>query len=336
MELRNYILNRVNAKAFYKGTLGKLEGEFYGNVICPFHKDTNPSLQIRDDGSAYCYGCKRGWKDIVTFYMEYKKISLTGALYQIYSDYVEPLISRKRYLAMFYNLNEKKRARAWLLARGIGVKTIRRYLLGYDNLRDRVSLPIFNEWGYCPNIRFLRYKKNNEPKVINYKKGMGRCRLFPYTNLIHKEVYLFEGEMDCLLANHLGLNAMTMTAGAKAWRREFTPLFKDKIVYLCFDNDSDGQHGAKLVAKELKSVAFRLYNIMLPAKFGKDFSDYLGRRPLEAFLDIVTATREVTKQDVRDIKKRKEIVDFAQEESMIVGINKKATLHIIVKVSEDQ
>ncbi|HWJ49609.1 MAG TPA: DNA-primase RepB domain-containing protein [Solirubrobacteraceae bacterium] len=33
-----------------------------GKVLCPFHEDTNPSLQIYPDGSFYCYGraCRKG------------------------------------------------------------------------------------------------------------------------------------------------------------------------------------------------------------------------------------------------------------------------------------
>jgi len=329
MELRDLILSKINPKDFYKKILGY---EFYGNVICPFHKDTNPSLQIKDDGYAYCYACKRGWKNIISFYMEYKDYSFTKTLYILYNDFIEPLISRKVYIDMFLELPKQKEPMAWLLSRGIGRKTINRYLLGYDHTRDRISLPIFNEWGYCVNIRFFRYFKNNEPKVISYKKGMGKCRLFPYTNLLHKEIYLFEGEMDTLLAIHLGLNAMTTTAGALSWRREFTNLFKDKIVYICYDNDQDGQKGAKIVAKELQRTAQKIYNIIIPKKLGKDFTDYMAKRPIEAFLNLVTKTREITTKDTESIERIKEPEDYSQEETMIVSLDKKSSLHIIVKV----
>jgi len=334
MELRNYILSKVNPKQFYKEALGEGYG---GNVICPFHEDSNPSLNIKDDGSAYCFGCKKKWKNIIDFYMEYKKLTFSRAIYNLYSKYISPIIPRGIYIKMYINLTKNTKARRWLINRGIGNKTINKFLMGYDERTKRISLPIFDEWGYCVNLRLFRYKKNNEPKVISFKKGMGKCRLFPMINLFHKEIYLFEGEMDALLGIHLGLNAMSMTGGAGAWRREFTRLFKDKIVYICFDNDASGQAGAKRVAKELHSIAETVYNIIIPKKFGKDFTDYMKHRPIEAFLNIVTATREVTPKDTRDIAKLRDFEEYSQEESMIVEMQpKKQLLHIIVKLSPER
>jgi hypothetical protein len=31
-----------------------------GKIVCPFHEDHDPSLQLYDDGSFYCFGCGRG------------------------------------------------------------------------------------------------------------------------------------------------------------------------------------------------------------------------------------------------------------------------------------
>lgn len=31
-----------------------------GKIACPFHEDRTPSLQLYDDGTWYCYGCRRG------------------------------------------------------------------------------------------------------------------------------------------------------------------------------------------------------------------------------------------------------------------------------------
>ena len=31
-----------------------------GKIVCPFHDDHDPSLQLYDNGSLYCFGCQRG------------------------------------------------------------------------------------------------------------------------------------------------------------------------------------------------------------------------------------------------------------------------------------
>jgi hypothetical protein len=41
--------------------LAGLEADRGGKVRCPFHDpDRTPSLQLYDDGSWYCFGCRRG------------------------------------------------------------------------------------------------------------------------------------------------------------------------------------------------------------------------------------------------------------------------------------
>ncbi|HTB70751.1 MAG TPA: CHC2 zinc finger domain-containing protein [Solirubrobacteraceae bacterium] len=36
------------------------EADRAGKVLCPFHRETRPSLQLYRDGSFYCFGCRRG------------------------------------------------------------------------------------------------------------------------------------------------------------------------------------------------------------------------------------------------------------------------------------
>ena len=169
---------------------------------------------------------------------------------------------------------------------------------------------------------------------MSYKKGMGKPRLFPLHTLYHKEIYIFEGEMDTLLALNSGLNAITTTGGAGGWRRKFSHLFKDKIVYICMDNDDAGQDGAKRTAKELQGIASKIYNIIIPKKLGKDFTDYIDKIPIEGFLNLVSLSREIRESDLSQIKKRRDFEEFAQEETMVASITPgKDTLHIIVKIA---
>jgi hypothetical protein len=46
--------------AEYVRVLAGLAPNRAGKVICPFHDDTNPSLQLYSDGTFYCFGCRIG------------------------------------------------------------------------------------------------------------------------------------------------------------------------------------------------------------------------------------------------------------------------------------
>ena len=48
-----------------------LQLDRYGNCLCPFHNDENPSMKIngRKNGKAHCFVCGKSW-DIFDFVME--------------------------------------------------------------------------------------------------------------------------------------------------------------------------------------------------------------------------------------------------------------------------
>jgi CHC2 zinc finger len=52
---------RAIPAAEYARVLAGVEPDRGGKVRCPFHHpDRTPSLQLYDDGSWYCFGCRRG------------------------------------------------------------------------------------------------------------------------------------------------------------------------------------------------------------------------------------------------------------------------------------
>jgi CHC2 zinc finger len=51
---------RAIPTADYVRVLGRREPNSAGKVLCPFHNDRDPSLQVYDGGSFYCFGCRRG------------------------------------------------------------------------------------------------------------------------------------------------------------------------------------------------------------------------------------------------------------------------------------
>jgi hypothetical protein len=51
---------RTIPTADYVRVLAGREPNGVGKVLCPFHNDRDPSLQVYDGGSFYCFGCRRG------------------------------------------------------------------------------------------------------------------------------------------------------------------------------------------------------------------------------------------------------------------------------------
>ncbi|OVE76835.1 hypothetical protein BVX98_04560 [bacterium F11] len=97
-------------------------------------------------------------------------------------------------------------------------------------------------------------------------------------NLFNRELLVCEGEWDCLRLHNEGFdNAVTSTAGSMTWLPNWTPLFKAKKVWICYDRDPIGQRGAAKMARQIYPVAEKIFFIDLPLRGtpqSKDVSDY--------------------------------------------------------------
>lgn len=259
------------------------------SVCCPFHSDRDPSFSINlFTGLWRCFGeCQEGG-DSYSFYQrthgetfpnakrEVDKImkDATGVGGVVVAPPVTPvaaeLIERWHKLLLAspticdFLYNE----------RGYTKETVVRFKIGFDG--GRITLPIYNESGLCMNIRRYLPKGKGQNKMINYKAGYGKARLYPIENLKEDIIILHEGEMDSILANQLGFNAMTTTGGAGTWLMGWTESFRGKIVYICYDIDAGGKEGAQKVAKALFGIAKKVFVVNLPLTEPKnaDVTDY--------------------------------------------------------------
>ncbi len=324
IELERHLVKEVDPSDYYSREIGWDGKE---KMYCPFHRESKPSFEIRSsDGSAYCYGCKTYVRNIIMFHMLHRKVNRRRALFEIFDIYSEPLVSRKRYTKLIKHLNSKTAPYKFLLKRGIGPETIERYKLGYNG--ERISIPIFNEWGYCVNIRLYDYTGKSNVKTYSFKKGYGKTRLYPMVSLASKDIIIFEGEMDTLLAIHHGFSGITMTGGSESWKPRFTKYFRGKNVTICMDNDKPGIKGARIVAKDLRCVCKSLSVLNLPKKYGKDFSDYMQHTTIESFKALVLKAPQCT------INRREDYGDgYVNEKGMILSLDKdKELIHLIIKV----
>jgi len=287
-DLKRLVLKNVDVQEFYNDQLeGYEEGQ---NACCPFHNDNEPSLSIRkEDGAFYCHSCRKKGTSVVGFYEALHKVPYKKALESIYHHYIQQIVPFGRIRKWSARLLKNTSALAYLeMRRGVASFTAKLLRLGWDG--ERFVIPIINEYGLCCNVR--RYHPKLKPKILSYRKGFGQARLYPLNRFRERDstVYLFEGELDTILAWQMGLNALTTTVGAGYWNPKFNRYLKQKDVVICYDCDDPGQEGAELVAKAIEKDAKSVKNVNLECVKGKDLTDYVIRdgKNRRDFLRLVT------------------------------------------------
>lgn len=262
--------------------------------LCPMHTDTQPSFGFNTKTGLWnCYaGCGSG--NIFTFLQQhlnidtkqeriqwlckYLGIKYDGSILQgiiddaIWQEYHEKLINNH---GLLLALNDK---------RGITIDTVKKFKLGQYNAK--ITIPIFDEKGKCVNIRYYAFGKTDiTHKMLNHKDdtdfSYGQMRLYPIANILqYQKLIMFEGEMDTILANQLGIPGITVTSGAGSFRDEWAPkFFKGKTIYICYDIDQAGKAGAIRVAKKIHRFAEKVYIVDLKQAITQpanaDFTDYI-------------------------------------------------------------
>jgi hypothetical protein len=290
---------------------------------CVFHEDSNPSMSVNvDEGVYLCHGCGASG-DFISFWQRVRSCTFPEAIREIAQRVGIPLdadpsqgdsgvIDESIAESAHERLLATQPMLDWLAERrGITEATVREWKLGHDG--QRFYIPIRDEVGRLVNIR--RYQPDStdaSAKMISWRAGYGQARLWPFNafdtaTLGDGRVFLFEGEMDALLALTHGINAMTCTGGAGTWRDAWTGLFAGLDVVICYDNDSAGRLGSLTVAQKLvgRARSVKVVQIPLEEPRGADFTDYIHGHGQSAadFLAMVEATPEfaVTEEVAEEI-----------------------------------
>lgn len=125
----------------------------------------------------------------------------------------------------------------------------------------------------------LYRKKRKEPDFKGDQKYLyptgSKIMLYPNQDLSSSNDWvLTEGELDALTLISQGIPAVT-AGGVTSFKSEFVELFKNKKVYICFDNDIRGKEGADRVTQLLLVAGVNGAIIDLPdIEKGKDIGDY--------------------------------------------------------------
>ncbi len=138
--------------------------------------------------------------------------------------------------------------------RGLTDDTINRFQLGY--YEGWYTLPIFID----NTFRNFQLRKDNPKTIRPWYRGVGPLLFNADIMKLTDIIYITEGPVDAILLNQYGIPAISHTAGADGWNKEWFKYFiNQKKIYLVYDNDDAGRNGAKKVAKELGVYRTKIY-----------------------------------------------------------------------------
>ena len=279
---------------------------------CPFHDDNHLSFSANlRTGLWKCHaaGCSQSkGGNLLQFYAAIKKISNDQAEREITAKFIKktaPVPSKRDPFLEQVEANHKRLmtmpdTRKYLHeVCGWTEATLIKFKLGFDG--NRYWIPIYED-EVLVNIR--QYKPNDAVKMKGIA-GQNEMRIWPRENLAADTIYIMEGEKDCILANQLGMSAVTVTAGAGSFKPEWVLDFKNKSVAICYDIDEAGRMGAKTVAEYLAGVVKHLKIIDLPIKepVNADFTNYIvdGKRTTTDLAILIKNTADYKVDSVKHV-----------------------------------
>ena len=305
-------------EAFF-GSLPEANSSDEVRISNPFRDDPNPSMYVNlETGDYNDFGSDfRG--DAIGLYSELFQVGYSAAkkavtAYLEQKPWIKP-ISERLVEEWHDRLMSDLQKRSYLTnKRGISMRTLREYQIGWDG--DRYTIPVRNAYRYVVNVR--RYDPNGQAvgKMISYHRiledgtsfsGWGSNRLYPASSLeLEDTIVIQEGEWDTLLQLSKGIPAITPTAGAGSWSKDWTSLFDGKKVYICFDVDQAGLQGASNTADKLYGTASEVYIIRLPLsgeKGDNDISDYYNEHgyDVEEFRELMSKAQRYEPREVQKV-----------------------------------
>ena len=202
----------------------------------------------------------------------------------------------------------------WLLGRGLSQEVIDASGIYWNG--KSVVIPIFDK---DKNFLFNKYRRDpfstdeNLPKYT-YETGSTAALYNVHTlqGLHGENVFIVEGELDALLLNSFGLNAVSSTGGSQTFRPEWFLDFLNNKIFITYDRDEAGIKGALRVNTMLASAKI----IFLPdTTKGKDVTDYFKTHTIIQFLELMEdASSWVLPLDPQILPDKKSGVDLIIKE----------------------
>lgn len=226
-------------------------------IHCPFCQDDKWHLYIKNtDGCFLCHKCgaKGSWKNLLENLGITEPVSLESHKSNTQVEYRAKLktTTLDPSLVDQYHTQIPDRIVTYLKEeRGLTDESITKFKIGWDG--KSITIPVFDHEGKLINIRHRRDPKKNDGNKMWNEPG-GKAALFNISaieeaNQNNTGLLIGEGEFDAIVATQHGFPAVTGTAGANTFKKEWLKHFEGiSPIYICYDTDQVGNEGAEKVA----------------------------------------------------------------------------------------
>ena len=302
----------------YYGLLNEVEGQ---KIVCPFHKDVNPSMRIDlEEGRYFCFGCQRHGNAMDFVYeaekknglnqlqslMKYQKILKSKKIEKIVQSGIQIKKKKKRSSQELYDeaymhyyglsipdwenpeRKEIEDVKQYMINRGFTAKTLVRIKAKYTYQKNYpIIFPIMDNKEFKGWVCRTTDKKVEAKRKYLYNKGFQRKTTLAgrYSQKCDL-LYIVEGYMDMLKLRQFGIKNVVALLGWKASSDQLEKIKKadPKIIIALTDNDQCGRKGARYLKQMFSSKVVRF-------KFLKGYKDP-GDMDLKSFKIMNSKTLE--------------------------------------------
>lgn len=254
-------------------------------IYCPFHNNyRTPAAEIsKESGLFYCFGCQesRGLAEVImsttkrTFFEATRLIESKRVESNIVDDISKILTKDESFkefdMSTIHRLNSAAlssyRAAEYLKGRSITKDSVEKYLIGYSEKQDMITVPVFSVDGIC--LGFVG--RSIEGKQFKNTPGLPRNKTFfnISRNKAADKIFLVESSFDAIRLEQVGAKALaSLGASTSSYQRDLLKRYFNSIIVVS-DNDDAG----KTMKDKLKaSLGNKIIVARLPETV-KDVSD---------------------------------------------------------------
>ena len=243
-------------------------------VLCPFHSEKTPSMQINTLQKIYhCFGCgAHGTEnDFAIKYYGIDRSQINSFKELLFksedvADYEHFARSGEEYKTNYTYLELTRLGVAPELLEDlqVGCETIAQpeddgtLTIKVNDVSRRLVFPIIVK-DRVIDLRGYTMDKLIMPKSMS-KPGVSGGLVLPYHLWIDdmRPTIICEGEKDMVMARNAGYNAISL-GGCNNIPNIMLESFRDRVVYIVYDNDAPGKMGATKLASALFAVTKHLY-----------------------------------------------------------------------------
>lgn len=230
---------------------------------CIWHNDQTPSLSINPQKATYyCFACEA-----------------QGSVYSLMGKGSQRQEINPRRISQYIKdlWNQSSQIKYLTNTRGLSLRVIKQYDLGFDTKSNRFTIPIPD--AYKKYYYMRKYLPNAQENKMIWAQTGSKDILYPISSIGSNVIFITEGEFDALKLISEGFMAITPTTGAQtSWQVEWNPYFKGKEVYLVGDCDTAGVERDNRIQEALTGIARSVSVVTLPLPFkenhGYDVTDY--------------------------------------------------------------